>query len=169
MNPDTQSGVKTWQWVVTAIVVIVLIVIGVMVFSNKPSKAPATSNPDLVNTLSNEPGANGIVMSDQYPGNVVYLSSVQLAKGGWVAIHKDSNGQPGAIIGSAWAAAGISPVKVTLTEPMIDGGTYYAMLHSDNGDQKFNASDDLPLKDAKDNIIMRVFHSSFSAGANIKG
>lgn len=169
MNPENQSGVKTWQWVVTVIVIIVLIVIGIMVFGGKSDKAPTTSDTDMSDTLSTEPGANGIVMADQYPGNVVYLSSVQLAKGGWVVIHKDDNGQPGAIIGSAWAPSGITPVKVTLTDPLIDGGTYYAMLHSDNGDQKFNASDDLPLKDGKGNVVMRIFRSSVSAGANIKG
>lgn len=169
MQPENQSGVKTWQWVVTVIVIIVLIVIGVMVVNNKPAQVPATSNTPADNTLSTAPGANGIVMSDQYPGNVVYLSSVQMDKAGWVEIHKDNNGQPGAIIGSAWAPAGISPVKVTLTEPLIDGSTYYAMLHSDNGDQKFNAATDLPIKDANGNIVMRVFHASASAGANIKG
>ncbi|MDB5239035.1 MAG: hypothetical protein JWO00_370 [Candidatus Parcubacteria bacterium] len=165
MNPDT--GIKTWQWVVTIIVIIVLIVIGVMVFGNKGAKAPVDTSAPVTDTTGQ--GSNSIVMSDQYPGNVVYLSSVQLQKAGWVEIHKDNAGQPGAYIGSAFVQSGINPVKITLTEPVIDGGTYYAMLHSDNGDQKFDATVDLPLKDASGNIIMRVFHGSVTAGNNVKG
>ena len=41
MQPE--SGVKTWQWVVTAIVIIVLIIIGISVFSGK-TPAPRTQN-----------------------------------------------------------------------------------------------------------------------------
>ena len=169
MQPESNSGLQTWQWVVTAIVVIVLIVIGIMIFGKK--SAPSTEAPSdtATTTVSNTPGVNSIVMADQYPGNVAYISSVQLANAGWVAIHKDNKGQPGAIIGYAWADAGVNPVKVTLTAPMVDGGTYYAMLHSDDGDKKFDANLDLPLKDSNGNIIMRVFHSSASADKNVKG
>lgn len=169
MQPDSnQSGLRTWQWVVTAIVVIVLIVIGIMVFGKK-SPAPATPGDTTSTAAPNAPGVNSIVMSDQYPGNVVYISSVQLANAGWVVIHKDNKGAPGAIIGSAWSEAGINPVKITLSEPMIDGSTYYAMLHSDNGDKKFDAAVDMPLKDSNNNVIMRVFRSSVTAEQNTKG
>jgi hypothetical protein len=152
MQPQ-DSGIKTWQWVVTVIVIIVLIVIGFMVFSGKGSSAPATT----------------IVISDQYPGNVVYVSSVQLVAAGWVVIHSDNNGQPGPIIGEVYVPAGINPAKVTVTSPIIDGGTYYAVLNSDNGDQKFDPTVDVPLTDTNGNTIMRVFHGSVSAGNNIKG
>jgi quinol-cytochrome oxidoreductase complex cytochrome b subunit len=166
MNPDT--GIKTWQWVVTVIVIIVLIVIGVMVFGNKGSQTPA-ENTNPGDTSGTAQGTNNIIMSDQYPGNVVYVSSVSLQTPGWVVIHKDNAGQPGAVIGSVFVPAGVSPAKVTLTQPVIDGGVYYAMIHSDNGDSKFDAATDLPLKDAAGNVIMKVFHGSVSAGANIKG
>src|SRR4051812_24435682 len=136
MQPD--SGIKTWQWVVTIIVIIVLIVIGIMVFGNKGVPAPTdtTSNTNPTTTQ----GSNSIVMSDQYPGNVVYLSSVQLQAPGWVAIQKDSSGAPGAIIGTVYVPSGISPAKVTVSQPVVDGGTYYAVLYSDNGDKKFDAT-----------------------------
>jgi hypothetical protein len=169
MEPSN-SGLKTWQWVVTAIVIIVLIVIGIFVFGKKSPSTDMTGDTMSTSTpATNTPGANSIVMSDQYPGNVVYISSVTVANGSWMEIHKDNNGQPGAYIGSAWVDAGTSPVKVTVTSPIVDGGTYYAMLHSDNGDKKFDSTVDLPLKDTNGNIIMRVFHGSVSAGNNIKG
>ncbi len=166
MQPET--GLRTWQWVVTAIVVIVLIVIGVMIFSKKSPSAPAATD-ETVATTDKSGNINTIIVSDQYPGNVVYVSSVQLAKGGWVEIHKDNAGQPGAIIGSAWVDAGVNPVKITVTSPIVDGSTYYAMLHSDDGDKKFDAAKDLPMKDSKGNIIMQIFHGSASAGSNVKG
>jgi hypothetical protein len=107
---------------------------------------------------SNE--VNRLVVADQYPGNVVYVSSAQVANGAWVEIHKDNNGTPGAIIGSAWVDKGISPVKVTLTEKTVDGQLYYAMLHSDDGDKKFDATKDLPMKDSQGNVIMKMFRAS---------
>jgi hypothetical protein len=63
---------------------------------------------------------------------------------------------------------GISPVKVTLTEKTQDGALYYAMLHSDNGDKKFDAAKDLPLKDSKGDIIMKTFRASTSV-TEVKG
>ncbi|MFA6458946.1 MAG: hypothetical protein WCV79_00930 [Candidatus Paceibacterota bacterium] len=164
---EPQSGIKTWQWVVTVIVIIALIVIGILVFGNKKA---APSTPDTTATPTAAVGTtNSIVLSDQFPGNVVYLSSVQAAQPVWVAIHKDNNGQPGAIIGYAQFDKGISPGKITLSESTIDGMTYYAMLHSDDGDTTFDATKDVPLTDASGNIIMRLFKASASANAQIKG
>lgn len=168
MEPQVvSSGVRTWQWVVTAIVIVVLIVIGIMVFGNKGTE-PATTPTDTM-TDTKGTGVNSIVVSDQYPGNVVYISSVQLEKGGWVVIHKDNKGTPGAHIGQVYVPAGLNPAKVTVSTPIVDGGTYYAMLHSDNGDQKFDEKTDVALTDKAGNIIMRVFQGSATAGANIKG
>jgi hypothetical protein len=170
MEPQA-TGVKTWQWVVTAIVAIVLIIIGIMVFGGKNSVAPIDNdyNNSTTTDTSTTQEVNRIVMSDQYPGNVVYFSSIQLAKPGWVVIHKDNNGQPGDIIGSQWFEAGINPGKVTLKTSTTEGGIYYAELHSDDGDKIFNAAKDLPLKDSRGNIIMKLFRAAASAGAGIKG
>ncbi|MDE2038075.1 MAG: hypothetical protein KGI69_02520 [Patescibacteria group bacterium] len=168
MQPE--SGIKTWQWVVTAIVVIVLIVIGIMVFGNKGAQAPAPGSSSTASTAStNAPGVNNIVMADQYPGNVAYLSSVQLASPGWVVVQKDNGGVPGAIIGQAYATAGISPVKVSLSEAMVDGGTYYATLYSASSATKFDPAVDKPLTDSNGSTITRVFHASATASANLKG
>ncbi len=167
MEQTNGNGIKTWQWVVTVIVIIVLIVIGIMVFS---SKGPGV--PDVVTEQPSTQTAgdiNRIIMSDQYPGNVVYVSSVQVARDSWIVIHKDAGGNPGAIIGEVFVKTGISPAKITLSESMIDGGFYYAILHSDDGDMKFDPNLDKPLVDAKGNIIMKPFRASVSVGAEIKG
>lgn len=168
MQPES-TGIKTWQWVVTVIVIIVLIIIGVMVFGNKGSSTPVSTT-----TATNTPApasaqVNRIVMADQYPGNVAYLSSVQLQNGGWIVIKNDNNGQPGDIIGETYSPAGINPVKVTLTSPMVDGGTYYAILYTGNNSATFSATAEQPLTDANGNVIMFVFHASTSVGQNLKG
>jgi len=164
-----QSGIKTWQWVVTVVVIIVLIIIGIWVFGGKSSSI-TTETPVATTDNSNVAGAiNRIVMSDQYPGNVVYLNSAQFANPGWVVINADSSGTPGAILGQSYFTAGINPGKITLSSPMVDGGTYYAVMYSDNGDQKFDVSTDKPLTDSNGNVIMKVFHASASVGNQVKG
>lgn len=167
MEPN--QGIKTWQWVVTVIVIIILIILGYYLFKGNNSAPSTTETPAPTEPLAVDANeVNRIVVSDQYPGNIVYISSVQLANGGWVEIHKDNNGTPGAYIGSAYFEKGISPGKINLTEKTVDGGIYYAMLHSDNGDKKFDATKDLPLKDSKGNIIMKLFRVSTNI-AGVKG
>ena len=171
MNPNEQGGIKAWQWVVTVIVIIALIVIGIMFFGKKSDDGTMVPKDDtsMTDTSGTASEVNRIVMSDQFPGNIVYISSVTLANGGWVEIHADKAGQPGEYVGSAYFDKGISPGKITLTKPTIEGGIYYAMLHSDDGDKKFDASKDLPTKDAKGNIIMKLFRASSAVEAGIKG
>ncbi len=167
---EQPSGIKTWQWVVTVIVIIALIVIGILVFGNgkESTDEGMTQETDTTSTMtSNE--ANRIIMGDQFPGNQVFVTTVQLANGGWVEIHKDNAGVPGEIIGSMYFDKGINTGKITLTKATVEGGLYYAMLHSDDGDKKFDAAKDLPLKDAKGNIIMKLFRASASVGAGLKG
>ncbi|MEI6397007.1 MAG: hypothetical protein WCO48_02970 [Candidatus Taylorbacteria bacterium] len=165
---STSNGIRPWQWVVTAVVIIVLIIVGIMVFSRKGVEAPAVTS-ETPSTTTEAGAINRIIVSDQYPGNVVYISSVQLANPGWIVIQTNDSGKPGKIIGSTFAPSGINPSKVTLTQPMIDGGTYYAVLYSDNGDGKFEASLDKPLTDSNGSIIMKVFKATASANSETKG
>jgi hypothetical protein len=166
-----QSGIKTWQWVVTVIVIIVLIIIGVMVFGGKGGGTPSTTDNTSSSTdNTNTTPANRVTMNDQYPGNVVYISSIQMDQPGYVAIHANNNGTPGKVIGSAHLDKGINAnIKVTLSQPLIDGQTYYAMLHGDDRDGKFSETKDPALKDSKGDVIMHVFKASTAVGAGLKG
>lgn len=160
---NENQGIKPWQWGVTAVVIIALIVLGFYMFSGKGTTTTETPTTETPDTGSVAASANRVVVADQFPGNIVYLSSVQLAQPGWVVIHKDNAGTPGAIIGYAWFEKGINPGKITLTEKTVEGGVYYAMVHTDDGDKVFDASKDLPLKDAKGDIIMKMFRATASA------
>jgi hypothetical protein len=52
---------------------------------------------------------------------------------------------------------------------MVDGGTYYAVIYSDNGGASFDATKNTPVKDSKGNVIMKVFKASSTVGADFKG
>lgn len=155
---EPTSGIKTWQWVVTVIVIIILVILGYSMFKG-PSEAPINTNePNVTGTTTNTTNsANRIMVADQAPGNIVYVSTVQLAAPGFVVIHKDNNGTPGDVIGSKYFEKGIYPGQITLTSSTLDGGMYYAVLHSDDGDKKFDVKKDLPIKDAAGSIIMDLF------------
>ncbi len=166
MNPN-ESGIKTWQWVVTVIVIIVLIIIGVLAFGGKDTQAPVTDATPAVSNIATA-GMNRINMTDQYPGDVVYLSSVQVENPSWVVIQNDNDGIPGKIIGQAHFEKGTNPGKITLTQPMLDGKTYYAVIYTDDGKAVFSSAN-VPLKDDNGNVIMKVFHALSSVGADFKG
>jgi hypothetical protein len=163
---NENQGIKTWQWVVTVIVIIILIVLGYYLF--KGNGASTTNTNPTASPTGMAGDVNRVVVADQYPGNVVYVSSAQLANGGWVVIQKDNAGKPGAVIGSTWTDAGINPVKVTLSEKTVDGGTYYATLHSDDGDKKFDAAKDPAIKNASGDDIVVKFKASTNV-TEVKG
>ncbi|MDE2188819.1 MAG: hypothetical protein KGJ35_03810 [Patescibacteria group bacterium] len=161
MQPENQ-GMKGWQWAVTIIVIIIIIALGYWLFSRSGSNT-STNNTSTEVSSSTAPvatEANSLVVTDQYPGNVVYVSSVRLAQPGFVAIQKNNNGTPGAVIGSQYFPAGINPGKINLTAATLDGGTYYASLYSDNlGNQKFDATKDMVINDSHGNPIVETFHA----------
>lgn len=167
MEP-TQNGIKTWQWIVTVIVIIALVVLGYYMFKGGAKTDSTTPVEETTEAVSKTNDANRVVVSDQFPGNIVYISSVQLAQPGFVVIHKDNKGTPGDVIGYQYFDKGTYPGKITLTSATTEGGVYYAALHSDDGDKKFDAKKDLPIKDASGNAIMKLFRVSVNI-PEIKG
>ncbi len=168
MEPNN-SGIKTWQWVVTVIVIIVIVVIGVMVFKDKGQESN-NPNPEETPSALEETGAiNRLVVTDQNPGNVVYISSAELATSSWVVIQADNAGLPGKVLGSAKFKSGINPGKITLSAPMVAGSTYYAVVYQDNGEKTFDLTKSTPLKDSKGQVVMKVFKASSTASVDFKG
>lgn len=100
---------------------------------------------------------NRLSVSDQFPGQLVYVASVTLQSPGFVVIHKIVNGAPGEIIGSAYFRSGSRPGQVELRSRTQEGVRYVAMLHSDDGDGRFDAAKDLPIKNSRGGIIMVEF------------
>ena len=101
---------------------------------------------------------------DQLAGRSARVTSVTLEREGWVVIHEDTEGRPGAILGAAWLPAGSHEnVEVNLLRGMEAGRRYYAILHHEVNDGSeshlFDLAKDLPMQDAEGNIIMTSFET----------
>jgi hypothetical protein len=160
MEPNTfeNGGLKSWQkGLIIAVVIIVLAVVVYAIAKPKSTTEDVTTDAQNPSQVVDKT-ANNIVVSDNYPGNVVLIQQVQLAAPGFVVIHKDEAGKPGKVIGYQYFEAGIRPGRVNLTENTVDGGKYWAMLHEDTGsDKAFSETPDAPIRDKAGNIVMKPF------------
>ncbi len=109
---------------------------------------------------SGQPTSATVAVSEQTPGSSITIDNAFLEKPGFIAIHEvDSKGQPGKIIGASGYLTVGPKQDLEINVPIVAGGKYIAMLHEDNGDKKFNAATDMPVK--SNNIpIMTMFSVS---------
>ncbi|TSC52441.1 MAG: hypothetical protein LiPW41_211 [Parcubacteria group bacterium LiPW_41] len=157
-NNKNESGSKR---VVLTAVVFFLIGFGAAWMFAKPAEAPTSEVKDeVVETKIPSMGSNAIEVDDQKIGMTVSLKSVKFESAGWVAIHDDNGGTPGNILGAAWFPSGENSGAVELLRSTESGKTYFAMLHNDDGDKKFDHKIDVPLTDASSTIIMVKFMAS---------
>ena len=104
-------------------------------------------------------GHNAIYVAEQLPGYSVSVSVVRLEKPGFVIIHEDAGDVPGKILGvSNFLPAGETKnlLPITLVRATRDGEIIYAMLHADNGDGTFDATNDKPVLDSVDGTPMMM-------------
>lgn len=128
----------------------------------KPVENQPTSSPIIL------VGNNAINVETQVVGREVRVDFAILEAPGYVVIHKNQNGQPGMVIGYSTLlpkgrselmsnGAGLSG-PIALSEALVDGSSYFAMLHLDNGDGIYTKVDEnLPAKDSLGNVIMMSF------------
>jgi hypothetical protein len=103
-------------------------------------------------------GEGSVAVLDQAAGASVLVESASLPVLGWVAIHEDMNGAPGWILGARRLEAGsATAVEVPLLRGTTAGGTYYAVIHADNGDRAFDPHTDLPVATALGSMIVDTF------------
>ena len=106
------------------------------------------------------PGAkNAIAVFDQPPGSKVMVSKVVLENRSWLAVHEDAAGAPGRILGAQRFPAGQWQGEVELARATFGGGKYYAMIHMDDGDNVFDHTKDLPLKNVQGQVVMTTFYA----------
>ncbi len=154
MEPTNTSS---RNMIIGIVVVILIIIVGTFFLA----KSPAQPNTDTTASPTEvAQGGDRVAVSPQFPGNTLYLDSVTLANGGWVAVHESNAGAPGKVIGSKYFAAGTNPGSIDLSSSMVSGKEYIVMLHADNGDMKFDESIDPPLRDSYGNIIMTTIKAS---------
>lgn len=105
--------------------------------------------------------SNAVLVEDQElgEGNTVVIASVSSNAAGWMVIHADSEGGPGAVIGHAPVIAGDNSNVVVEIDTSMATETLYAMLHVDaggEGEYEFPGEDG-PATDADGNIVTPPF------------
>ena len=149
--------------------IIVVIVVGIFVWRYFSSR---NATNDQVGGEQSEQvaGMDSIFVANQRPGRFVNVGRATLSKKGYVAIHQEEAGAPGAIIGfsSFLNAVESKNFSVTLNRKSVAGESFYAMIHWDNNNGAFNPSEDMPAKDKDGNIVMAKFMISESASEPIE-
>ncbi len=139
-------------------IIILLVIAGVALRIGRPPTQD-TPNPTSTSTTSStssetsnmmaEP--NGLIMLDQRPSNTVSVSMAIFdtpGPGGYVVIHEATSTMGlGDVVGiSDYLTPGEhSEVSIQLSRAAYDGQKYTAVLHTDNGDKKFDPAVDKPL------------------------
>lgn len=113
-----------------------------------------------VGTREGVQGAYTIEMQDQRPGTAVQITKLETPTDVWVAIHETQDGVPGNILGAARFRAGETDLDdVELLRPTAGEEQYIAMLHTDDGDDAFDFTKDVPLRSADGEVIMAIFRA----------
>ncbi|HEC30825.1 MAG TPA: hypothetical protein ENI66_02320 [Candidatus Yonathbacteria bacterium] len=123
-------------------VIVVLIVVALFVINGVLKKN--TEEPIVIEEVTTP----SIVAPDQAGGPEVFIDSVILANTGFVVIHKEVDGVASTTVGvSKFLPTGTtSNFLVQLSEEAVEGDTFYAMLHIDDGDGVYDGELDVPLK-----------------------
>ena len=159
--------IKKTHYIILAILIII-IVIGVVVFKSNTDYSPPTQdqNDNTRNPISSGMRVedNAIYVSDQNQGDTLFVNTVVLKEPGFVVIHKDSNGNSGEIIGAgSYLSSGeYTNINIQLTTSVRDGQKLYAMIHKDDGDQRYSAAD-LPVQSKIGGPVMMIFTVSKDA------
>lgn len=152
--------------IIGAAAIIILAVLAYLLFAN--TQPSSTENTDTSSTMLAEESA--VLVMEQKPGTSVTASLIVLKSPGFLVIHEDNNGAPGAILGaSALLQAGESSmVEVTLSRATRDGERLHTMLHTDaDANGTFSASSDTPVQSKLGGPISGWFDISASASETL--
>jgi hypothetical protein len=134
----------------------VAIVIGATLLWTAP-KNSATQNNTVTPGTGMMVEQNSIAASAQAGSQNIDASMVMLTKPGFVVVHEDKNGQPGAVIGSSkLIQPGMVQMNIPLSRKTVKGEILYAMLHFDNGDGVYSDADQPVLGKNGSPIMMNI-------------
>lgn len=99
-----------------------------------------------------------IIVTNQIPGEVVLVAEVNMAEAGWVAIHDNNDGKPGNILGAGYLPSGTYINQmIPLLRGVVDGSSYLAIIHKDDGDKIFDYKIDTPVTNSLGQIETASF------------
>lgn len=106
-----------------------------------------------------------LVVPDQAEGRVVEVATVTLTAPGFVVIHADEAGLPGAVLGVSpmLFAETAEFVEVPLTNDLEVGKVYFASLYHDDGDGVFTLETDLPAFDDYSGMTIMTMFGVYNA------
>lgn len=151
---------KNPLFIVAVLVLLVAIIAGFSIMTKNDGEDDARMTENTNNATDTMIiGDNAINILNHGVSRSVSVGFAQLAQEGYVVVHEDNGGTPGAILGaSALLVSGRTDnFEVALSRKTLSGETLYGMLHFDNGDGSFNASDDPPVRDKEGNIVLMIF------------
>jgi hypothetical protein len=123
-------------------------------------ETPETASPSPTAARDTAPAGPLVRVSDQPAEGSVTVSEVSVAAAGFVVIHRDESGVPGAVLGHTPVEAGTTTdVVVMLDEPVAAGDVLWAMLHTDegaSGTYEFPGAD-VPVRDEDDAVVATPF------------
>mgnify|MGYP000536508255 CR=1 FL=1 len=105
------------------------------------------------------------VFDQRLTNDTAAVASTISAQGGWMVIHADNNGAPGAVIGAWLLQPGTSPATRVLLDPAGVTPILWAMLHVDDGTLGVYEFDGQSGLDAPVSVNGQVATASFNATA----
>jgi len=129
--------------------------------NNKTTEVLANANLNSqVATVVIVGASEHLAVNNQEAGNVVYVTTIVLEREGWVAVHEDINGSLGNVLGAAWFPKGTSSGSVELLRDTRVGGTYHAVLYTDDNDKIFELGEDAQLVNVEQEPVMDTFEAT---------
>jgi hypothetical protein len=165
------SGVPLSWWLVF-IAVAVLVASIILSNPSTPANAPQ-SEAELEQPQSQAPlpksrreafeemlanGNAGVLVQDQSADTDIRIDKVVLPQEGFVAIHADAGGVPGAVVATSGVlSSGEQTVTITSDKALNSGGVYYAVVYVDDGDGVFQTPQDTALTDEQGSVVSMSF------------
>lgn len=101
--------------------------------------------------------ANHVTVDAQVTaGGSVLVETVFAAEEGWLAVHADDEGDPGAVLGARQVESGFrTDVRVEMDDGAASNRTAWVVLHGSDGDGSFDPEEDEPLESFGSAVVER--------------
>lgn len=140
------------------IVVVVLVMIVFAFVRNRLSVGKFSAANPTPTPVAVEENKETISVNKHTPAASAVIDAVNLANPGFVAIHENQNGAPGPILGiSELLPKGAHEnIVISLSRKTVSGEELFAKVYADNGDAKFDSSDQ-EVKETNGNPLTAQF------------